>query len=120
MTDSRPVAGTTVSTHVLDNVTGRPAAGVVVALERLADGVHWTAVGTGTTDAGGRVAELAPDGVAPGTHRLVFATGAWFAAAGHESFYPEVTIAFTVAEGDGHLHVPLLLAPYAYSTYRGS
>ena len=112
--------GTTVSTHVLDNVTGRPAAGVVVALERLADSVHWTAVGTGTTDADGRVASLAPDGAAPGTYRLVFATGAWFAAAGQESFYPEVTIAFAVAADDGHLHVPLLLAPFAYSTYRGS
>jgi 5-hydroxyisourate hydrolase len=111
--------GTTVGTHVLDRVAGRPAAGVVVALERL-DGALWAAVSTGTTDGDGRVAALAPDGVAPGVHRLVFATGAWFAAVGRPSFYPEVTIVFTVAPGDAHLHVPLLLAPYAYSTYRGS
>ena len=120
MSDSSGTGRTTVSTHVLDIVTGRPAAGVVVALERLADGVHWTAVGTGTTDADGRVAALAPDGAGPGTYRLVFATGAWFAAAGHETLYPEVTIAFAVTADDGHLHVPLLLAPFAYSTYRGS
>jgi 5-hydroxyisourate hydrolase len=112
--------GTTVSTHVLDSVTGRPAAGVAVALERRADGGRWQAVATGTTDADGRVASLAPDGVAPGVHRLSFATGDWFAAAGRETFHPEVTVAFTVVAGDRHLHVPLLLAPYAYSTYRGS
>ena len=112
-------SGTTVSTHVLDSVTGRPAAGVVVALERLA-GALWEAVGTGTTDADGRVASLAPDGVGPGTHRVVFATGEWFAAAGRAAFYPEVTVTFTVSAGDAHLHVPLLLAPYGYSTYRGS
>ena len=118
MSDS---AGTTVSTHVLDSVSGRPAAGVAVVLERR-DGEAWTPAGGGTTDADGRVRSLAAgDGrLRPGAHRLVFATGAWFAAAGREAFYPEVAITFTVAAGDEHLHVPLLLAPYAYSTYRGS
>jgi 5-hydroxyisourate hydrolase len=66
------------------------------------------------------VASLAGAGARPGTHRLVFATADWFAAAGREAFYPEVAITFTIREGDARLHVPLLLAPYAYSTYRGS
>jgi 5-hydroxyisourate hydrolase len=114
-------AGTSVSTHVLDSVTGRPAAGVAVVLERR-EGDAWTPAGGGTTDPDGRVGSLVPpgSGARPGVHRLVFATGAWFAAAGRESFYPEVAITFRVTPDDGHLHVPLLLAPYAYSTYRGS
>ena len=111
--------GTTVSTHVLDSVTGTPAGGLVVTLERLAE-TAWAEVGTGRTGPDGRIGALAPAGVAPGVHRLVFATGAWFAARGRATFYPEVTIAFTVGADDRHLHVPLLLAPYAYSTYRGS
>jgi 5-hydroxyisourate hydrolase len=100
-------------------VTGRPATGLVVTLERRADG-DWSAVTSAKTDEDGRVWSLAPEGVAPGAHRLVFATGDWFAATGRETFYPEVTIAFTVTAGEDHLHVPLLLSPYAYSTYRGS
>jgi 5-hydroxyisourate hydrolase len=111
--------GTSVSTHVLDSVSGRPAAGVVVALDRRDDDV-WTPAGGGTTNSDGRVPSLVDGGARPGVHRLVFATGDWFASAGRASFYPEVTIAFTVAADDVHLHVPLLLAPYAYSTYRGS
>jgi 5-hydroxyisourate hydrolase len=108
-----------VSTHVLDSVSGRPASGVDVVLQRR-DGDTWTAAGGGTTNPDGRVPALAPDGVPAGVYRLVFATGPWFAAAGRPAFYPEVTIAFTVTADDEHLHVPLLLAPYAYSTYRGS
>ena len=71
------------------------------------------------TDADGRVREL---GALPaaGAYRITFATGAWFAATGQENFYPEVSIAFTVTDPAAHHHVPLLLAPYAYSTYRGS
>ena len=101
-----------VSTHVLDAALGRPAAGVAVRLERT-DG---TVVAEDSTDADGRVPALgSPD---PGEHRLVFSTGEWFAAAGRETFYPEVAVTFTL--GEGHHHVPLLLSPYAYSTYRGS
>ncbi len=101
-----------VTTHVLDAATGRPAAGVQVRLER-ADG---TEVARARTDLDGRVGDLgSPE---PGVHRLVFATGEWFSAAGRETFYPEVVVTFTL--GEGHHHVPLLLSPFAYSTYRGS
>ena len=101
-----------VTTHVLDAATGRPASGVQVRLER-ADG---TLVARASTDDDGRVRDLGSP--APGVHRLVFATGEWFAAAGRETFYPEVVVTFDL--GEGHHHVPLLLSPFAYSTYRGS
>jgi 5-hydroxyisourate hydrolase len=103
-----------VSTHVLDSVTGRPAVGMAVRLfageELLAQGV---------TDADGRV-RLQEGPTEPGRHRLVFATGAWFARQDRETFYPEVVLTFAVRNSDEHHHVPLLLAPFAYSTYRGS
>ena len=104
----------TVSTHVLDSVLGRPAAGVAVRLfageDLLAEGV---------TDRDGRC-RLTEDATALGTHRLVFATGQWFAEQDRDAFWPEVTLTFSVAEPAEHHHVPLLLAPFAYSTYRGS
>ena len=103
-----------VTTHVLDSVTGLPARGVAVRL----DGGGVTA--EARTDDDGRVRELGPARLDRGTYRVVFATGDWFASQGRESFYPEVVVTFTVDEPDGHLHVPLLLSPYAYSTYRGS
>lgn len=105
------------STHVLDAALGRPAAGVAVRLERAAD-VPGAGPAAGVTDGDGRLADLAPQ--AAGTYRLVFDTAAYFAATGQSGFYPEVTITFTVADPGAHLHVPLLLSPYAYSTYRGS
>ena len=106
------------STHVLDAVSGEPAAGMRVVLSRRT-GDDWTELGAATTDADGRVRELAPDGLDAGDHRLVFDTAAHFAATGTTGFYPEVSVAFTVAE-QRHYHVPLLLSPYAFSTYRGS
>jgi len=103
-----------VSTHVLDTVAGRPAVGVPVRLfareELVAEGV---------TDADGRC-RLTDEPTPPGRHRLVFATGSWFAGQGQDTFYPEVVVSFAVSEAAEHHHVPLLLAPYAYSTYRGS
>nr|WP_218886536.1 hydroxyisourate hydrolase [Kineococcus aurantiacus] len=101
------------STHVLDTVTGTPAVGVGLVLAT----VDGTPVASGGTDAGGR-ARLAED-LGPGTYRLLFETGAWWAAAGHEAFHPEVVVSFTVRD-EPHLHVPLVLSPFAYSTYRGS
>ncbi len=101
----------TLSTHVLDTSRGRPAAGVAVALEAR-DG---TTVAEGTTDDDGRVAALGDD-LAPGQYVLRFATGAYL---GEEAFYPEVAVTFTVG-AEEHYHVPLLLNPYGYSTYRGS
>ena len=116
------------STHVLDNVTGRPAEDMEVTLETLTEvdaGVNvigstaWLTVGRGRTDPDGRNKEWDAGLTGPGSYRLTFHTGTWFAERNRECFYPEVTITFAVTD-EGHYHVPLLLAPYAYSTYRGS
>ena len=109
-----------ITTHVLDTARGQPAAGVAVALERR-DGDRWQAVGAGRTDDDGRLGTLT-DGIAlaVGAWRISFAVGEWYAARGEMGFYPEVAIAFTVADADQHYHVPLLISPYGYSTYRGS
>lgn len=111
------------STHILDTSRGRPAEGVEIRLERR-DGDAWGAVGGGTTNDDGRVKELLGEGVTfgPGVYRITFETGAYFAARQATCFYPSVTVMFEVPE-DGaneHYHVPLLLNPYGYSTYRGS
>ena len=103
-----------VSTHVLDAVAGRPAAGIAVRLF-----VGENLLAEGVTDDDGRC-RLADGATAFGTHRLVFATGPWFAEQDREAFWPEVVLTFTVAEPAEHHHVPLLLSPFAYSTYRGS
>lgn len=103
-----------VSTHVLDSMSGRPAAGVAVRLLAGDD-----VVAEGVTDADGRC-RLTEEATAEGPHRLVFDTGAWFAAQHRDTFYPEVVLTFAVREPAEHHHVPLLLAPFAYSTYRGS
>ncbi|MGD9696447.1 MAG: hydroxyisourate hydrolase [Thermoleophilia bacterium] len=105
----------TCSTHVLDVVLGRPAVGVAVTLHPGAGPQE-----RAETDADGRVRFAA--GLAPGVHRLSFATGEWFAAQGRASLHPEVVVAFTVpAESPaGHVHLPLLLSPFSYTTYRGS
>lgn len=111
-----------ITTHVLDTAIGRPAAGVPVFLERLAgkDAPH--VLGRGTTDADGRLRDLMPPTAIldPGIYRITFDTGAYFLAQGLEAFYPEVAVVFEVADGTQHHHVPLLLSPFGYSTYRGS
>ena len=112
----------TLSTHVLDTAAGVPARGVGVTLEQItADGAA-AFVGRGTTDADGRVRDLLAPGevLAAGIYRLRFDTGAYFAASGRETLYPEVAVLFRVSEGIGHYHVPLLLSPFGYTTYRGS
>jgi 5-hydroxyisourate hydrolase len=106
----------TLSTHVLDAVSGLPATGVRVALDRR-DSDGWQPLGEAVTDDDGRVRDLAPDGLGAGVHRLVFATGAYFAATRQTGFYPEVSV---VTDPGRHYHVPLLLSPFAFSTYRGS
>jgi len=112
----------TLSTHVLDATTGRPAAGMRVRLERGEDG-GWVPVSRGQAGPDGRL-RLSVEGGAtefePGVYRITFASGAYFLARGAASFYPEVTIIFEMTEQDEHYHVPLLLSPFAYSTYRGS
>jgi 5-hydroxyisourate hydrolase len=104
-----------ISTHILDSSVGRPAAGVAVELASDA-GV----IASGVTDADGRVAELWQGVLESGTYRLRFAVGDYFRQTGRETFYPSVVIEFSVADPDQHYHVPLLLSPFGYSTYRGS
>jgi 5-hydroxyisourate hydrolase len=107
-----------ITTHVLDTALGRPAEGVPVRLESVSDGV--TTLGTGTTNADGRIVDLGPERVPAGSYRLVFDTAAYFAATGQSGFFPEVTLTFALTDSEQHYHVPLLLSPFAYSTYRGS
>ncbi|MCK9796057.1 hydroxyisourate hydrolase [Isoptericola sp. 4D.3] len=108
-----------ITTHVLDAVSGVPAAGVAVSLWSVgADAAE--RIAEATTDDDGRVKDLGPESLRPGTYRVTFATGDYFARKGVETFYPSITIDFTVEEGRDHYHVPCLLSPFAYSTYRGS
>ena len=109
------------STHVLDTSLGRPAVGVAVTLERLSGTGAPTLVGFGRTDEDGRLRDFPPAGqmLASGDYRLRFDTTLYFEESGRESFYPSVAVDFRVTE-EGHYHVPLLLSPYGYSTYRGS
>lgn len=102
-----------ITTHVLDTSRGRPAAGVPVALERAVDS-GWQPIGRSTTDADGRARDLLSSAPEAGSYRLTFDTGAY------SHFYPEVTVTFVVEGGEEHYHVPLLLSPFGYSTYRGS
>jgi 5-hydroxyisourate hydrolase len=110
---------TRISSHVLDTSTGRPASGLEVRLERW-DGKTTSGIATATTNGDGRIRDWIPDGVPPGRYRLVFETGGWFRAAGRETLYPEVIVEFEVGDGVSHYHLPLLLSPFGYSTYRGS
>lgn len=110
-----------ITTHVLDTSKGRPAGGVPVVLERrTADGHR--ELGRGVTDADGRLRTLMPAGepLTPGVYRLTFHTGEYLARGGGDGFYPEVSVAFEVRDPSQHYHVPLLLNPYGFSTYRGS
>jgi 5-hydroxyisourate hydrolase len=108
-----------ISTHVLDVARGRPAAGVEVVLEKREQGL-WISCGRGVTNEDGRCAELLPlERVEAGDYRLTFATEAYLSGQGQSVFFPEVAISFRAAEGTKY-HVPLLLSPFGYSTYRGS
>ena len=106
------------TTHVLDTALGRPAVGMPVVLSSLVAG-EWALVDSGVTDDDGRARSLGPSSVAPGTYRFVFDTASYFAATERASFLPEVVVVFDVVDGS-HYHVPVLLSPFAYSTYRGS
>ena len=110
-----------ITTHVLDTARGRPAAGVPVTLE-FKEEVGWRAVGWGATDADGRLRDLLPSDfvLSEGEYRLTFDAGAYLSAAGVEGFYTEVVVSFVVRDASAHHHVPLLLSPYGYTTYRGS
>jgi 5-hydroxyisourate hydrolase len=110
-----------ITTHILDVSRGQPAQGVAVVLEVQAD-EGWRVLGRGETDGDGRLRDLLSVDfkLAAGVYRLTFSTSDYFSARGVESFYPEVTISFIVNDGAAHYHVPLLLSPFGYSTYRGS
>ena len=109
-----------ITTHVLDTAAGRPGTSIAIELER-ADKNLWTLVGGGITDEDGRLRTLTQAGpIQPGIYRIRFQTGAYFAAQGITGFFPVVEIQFTVVDGAQHYHVPLLLSPYSFSTYRGS
>lgn len=101
-----------ISTHVLDTAQGRPAAGIAVTLEYKED--RWESAGQGVTDANGRIARLLPEGepIRGGLYRILFQTNG--------AFFPEVVIQFRIDDPSSHYHVPLLLSPYGYTTYRGS
>ena len=104
-----------ISTHILDTAHGRPATGVPVSLEIASDG-GWRSLGHGATDADGRLRTLLTTRPEAGMYRLTFDTSAYFP----DGFFPKVTITFRVDAGQEHYHVPLLLSPFGYSTYRGS
>lgn len=108
-----------ITTHVLDSVQGLPAPGIAVVLSALRDG-EWMVLAEGETDADGRAKQLGPEQLPSGTYRLHFDTGGYFARSNTPTFYPEAVLTFIVDEERPHYHVPLLLSPFAYSTYRGS
>ncbi len=108
-----------VSTHVLDTATGGPASGIEVVLERKTE-AGWEVVGRRITGADGRASDFQEGMLASGSYRLVFRTGSYHEGKGLEAFFPEVLVAFDVRDALEDYHVPLLLSPFGYSTYRGS
>jgi 5-hydroxyisourate hydrolase len=109
-----------ITTHVLDTARGKPAEGMPVRLERQDAGGSFSLVGEGATDADGRLRTLTQGAVEAGIYRITFDTGAYFAAQKTSGFYPSVSVLFEVRDGAEHFHVPLLISPWGYSTYRGS
>lgn len=111
----------TITTHVLDVSLGRPAAGVPVLLEVEEVGTGWRALGRSATGKDGRLNDLlSPGALVEGTYRLTFDTHTYFADRKVEALYPQITVVFSVREAGKHYHIPLLLSPFGYSTYRGS
>lgn len=110
-----------ITTHVLDTSVGAPASGVAVELEVLSAS-GWEPVGAGLTDDDGRLVDLVPPGSEPmaGLYRIRFDSGAYFAGRDVQTFFPAVIVEFEVTDPRAHHHVPLLLSPFGYSTYRGS
>jgi 5-hydroxyisourate hydrolase len=111
-----------ITTHVLDTAKGKPARQVPVKLERLTPAGLYELVGQGHTDDDGRCRTLVPKdmSVTEGVYRITFDTGVYARDAGGDGFFPEVAITFDVRDAQQHYHVPLLLSPFGYSTYRGS
>ncbi len=113
---------TRISTHVLDTARGKPASGVPVRLERRENPGEWACLSSSRTDGNGRCAELLPEKetLRPGLYRLAFDTASYYLAHNVEGLYPIVEITFHMREGESHFHIPLLLSPHGYTTYRGN
>jgi len=111
-----------VTTHVLDTALGRPATGIAVVLDRRAANGQWSEVGRGRTDSDGRLKTLYPgaEPPQPGVYRLTFDTQRYFDALAVQAFYPEVVVVFEMRAGESHYHVPVLLGPFGFTTYRGT
>jgi 5-hydroxyisourate hydrolase len=111
-----------ITTHVLDTALGRPAAGIAVVLDRRAANGHWSELGRGHTDSDGRLKTLHPaaDTLQAGVYRLTFDTQPYFESLRVRAFYPEVVVVFETQAGEAHYHVPLLLNPFGFTTYRGT
>lgn len=111
-----------ISTHVLDTANGKPAAGVPVQLFHREASGDWRRLASARTDSDGRCSQLLPadEKLAPGEYRLEFDTAAYHSAQKVDGLYPSVSINFVVRSGQSHFHIPLLLSPNGYTTYRGS
>lgn len=111
----------TITTHILDTARGTPAKDVEIMLFRQCD-QGWQTIGSGITDSDGRVKELCKDfpNLSAGTYKIHFDTKTYFLANGETLFYPYAEVVFTIDKSDQHYHIPLLLSPFSYSTYRGS
>ena len=111
-----------ITTHILDTTTGKPGAGIPVVLERKTHSAGWQAIAEGLTDIAGRVDDLLStrEAFLPGHYRLIFEIGPYFLVQSIECFFPQITVSFVVKDPMQQYHVPVLLSPYGYSTYRGS
>ena len=110
-----------ITTHVLDTARGRPAAGMLISLAQHQSDDSWITLAEGKTNEDGRIRDLLPaNRLEIGIYRLIFATGEWFHTQGQACFYPVVEVCFLIEAPHQHYHVPLLLSPFGYSTYRGS
>ena len=111
-----------ITTHVLDTSQGCPGANIQIRLEQQKTDKNWQIIASGTTNSDGRIANLIPDDkvLDSGVYRMVFATGPYFEQHGKAYFYPEIEVRFLLNHPEQHYHIPLLLSPFSYSTYRGS
>jgi 5-hydroxyisourate hydrolase len=109
-----------ISTHVLDTMRGTPAAGLEVSLSRREPDGDWKHLASAATDADGRVRELTDENLEEGEYRLLFDTRPYFQRSGLSAFYPEVAVVFSLDEPGGHVHVPVLLSAFGYTTYKGT
>lgn len=111
-----------ISTHILDIVSGKPATNVPVLLEKQNAGGDWLVLTSALTDQDGRCAQLLPEGkdLSTGIYRLIFDTGSYYSRQKIETLYSVVQVIFKARDGESHFHIPLLLSPNGYTTYRGT